>query len=305
MNDPVSEIAISPVGIPGWKPGQKPELVYHYTNTSGLMGILNSKSLWATDVWYMNDTGEGTYATEMIRQFLDARTSPSEAMREFCSLAKEIIKTPWDSRGIRSYIACLSENGDQLSQWRSYGYGRGFSIAFDLESLLGLFGLPPSQGLLGRVVYDPQLQQRLLADVYQKSEQLLSEPQKKSDDQSDPQHPAPTEALTKFMIRSLTSSSFFKHPAFSEEAEIRIYTARWPGYKKLSEVKFRESTLGIIPYVSIPLIAPDAEYISAIREVIIGPQPHQREVQRATGQFFAANGLSDVEIRLSEVPLRA
>jgi hypothetical protein len=32
---------------------------------------------------------------------------------------------------VRSYIACLSKEDDDLSQWRAYGSGRGFPIGFD------------------------------------------------------------------------------------------------------------------------------------------------------------------------------
>jgi hypothetical protein len=294
--------------VPIWKPGKRPERIYHYTNAPGLMGIFNSKTLWATDVWYMNDTGEATYAKEVIRQFLDSRTPESENMRQVCSLTKRIIRRGWREDKAQ-YIACLSENGDQLSQWRSYGSGRGFSIGFDLEAMLQLFSGPKATGSVGKVIYDRSLQQSLLTEIYQQSEEVLSSLLDDEEAQTDlkPHGLNPVSvAATGILARSMILADFFKHPAFNEEAEVRIHASRtFSDGKPPADVKFRETALGITPYVAIPICPPGTDTISVVREVIIGPQSHQREVQRAIGQFFAASGLTDVEVRLSRVPLRA
>ncbi len=34
--------------------------VFHYTDSAGLLGILSSKSLFATDYRYLNDVSEGS-----------------------------------------------------------------------------------------------------------------------------------------------------------------------------------------------------------------------------------------------------
>ncbi len=38
------------------------KILYHYTNVKGLMGILDSQCLWATDFRYTNDLSEIRYA---------------------------------------------------------------------------------------------------------------------------------------------------------------------------------------------------------------------------------------------------
>jgi hypothetical protein len=50
----------------------KPEgLLYHYTDQKGLLGILESKQLWATHYRYLNDTSEGQIvAQSQVRIFL-------------------------------------------------------------------------------------------------------------------------------------------------------------------------------------------------------------------------------------------
>jgi hypothetical protein len=41
-------------------------ILYHYTNASGLLGILDGGKIWASSAYHMNDTGEFRYALGMI-----------------------------------------------------------------------------------------------------------------------------------------------------------------------------------------------------------------------------------------------
>jgi hypothetical protein len=40
--------------------------LYHYTSTSGLLGMLKAKSIWFTQFSFSNDTAESTYAKGLI-----------------------------------------------------------------------------------------------------------------------------------------------------------------------------------------------------------------------------------------------
>jgi hypothetical protein len=44
-----------------------PARVYHYTSTDGLLGILDSGHLWATDLRYLNDTSELHFGRSLTR----------------------------------------------------------------------------------------------------------------------------------------------------------------------------------------------------------------------------------------------
>jgi hypothetical protein len=293
-------------GIPTWNPGQEPKYVYHYTNSAGLKGIIESKALWATDVWYMNDTGEATYSLEAVRRFIASQKPETDESKEFCRRVTEVVDNWTDEANLQNYIACLSENGDQLSQWRSYGSGRGFSIGFDFDALRKLISSNISSKI-SKVIYDTSAQQAILSDGYQRAEEVLHRRNDTTDQPSDKNAVSPLRAaMGVFFTNFLIKSPSFKHPAFSEEAEVRILiTGRFSDGKSTADIKFRESALGITPYVPVPLCLPDEEHISVIRDIIVGPQPHTREVQRAIGQFLAANDLQDVKITPSEVPLRA
>lgn len=35
-----------------------PPILHHYTTQEGLLGIVESKSIWATNIYYLNDAAE-------------------------------------------------------------------------------------------------------------------------------------------------------------------------------------------------------------------------------------------------------
>ncbi len=47
----------------GWK---TPGLRYHYTDAAGLMGIIQTGRLWATELRYLNDPSEATFLPERL-----------------------------------------------------------------------------------------------------------------------------------------------------------------------------------------------------------------------------------------------
>jgi hypothetical protein len=112
-------------------------------------------------------------------------------------------------------------------------------------------------------------------------------------------------AAAGFLANSFVQSAFFKHRAFEEEREVRISVPRPASLEDPSEdLEFRISAMGITPFVNIDLLLPGEQRTSAISEIIIGPQPHKREAERAIRQFLVKQGLSDVEVIDSKVPLR-
>jgi hypothetical protein len=58
-----------------------PDTLYHYTDASGLHGILENNSLWATHAAYLNDSQEFIYGMQMIGSELGAwvKRVPDEA----------------------------------------------------------------------------------------------------------------------------------------------------------------------------------------------------------------------------------
>lgn len=57
-----------------------PRVLYHYTTAEGLLAMLQTGRLWATDSRYMNDPSELRYSIELLGKVLEGerRTNKSE-----------------------------------------------------------------------------------------------------------------------------------------------------------------------------------------------------------------------------------
>jgi hypothetical protein len=139
--------------------------LYHYTTQAGLVGILNSKTIWASEIRYLNDATEFRTALDAVSAELRARLNDldsSEAnargerlFREFTALEESSV-----------FVLSLTEDGDDLSQWRAYGgMHSGFALGFDIDKLEILahehsFSLErclyhgPEHGLLAATIVD-------------------------------------------------------------------------------------------------------------------------------------------------------
>jgi hypothetical protein len=45
-----------------------PSVLYHYASQKGLLEIVNSKTMWATNIYYLNDSLEYEYAAQLIQE---------------------------------------------------------------------------------------------------------------------------------------------------------------------------------------------------------------------------------------------
>lgn len=226
-----------------------PELLYHYTTASGLLGILEKKALWATDVGYLNDYTEVELAIDELIDALSAEAS-SRAHVDATGLRSAEISLV-DHRGggrFGPFIASFRESGDLLSQWR--GYGRGsYALGFDSAALESLPLLEDGTAVdLLRVEYGDAAKARMLARVIAEVDGL---------DSSVSQHwYEPLDAA----LRGLAST---KDSGFREENEWRLY-ALPQGTFTLEKHRALPNG-GIAPYIEVPLP------LTALKRIVIGP----------------------------------
>ena len=45
--------------------------LYHYTSQAGLLGIIQKREIWATNLLFLNDTAELNYAIQIMRQEIE------------------------------------------------------------------------------------------------------------------------------------------------------------------------------------------------------------------------------------------
>jgi hypothetical protein len=195
----------------------------------------------------------------------------------------------------RSCIACLSFVGDDLSQWRAYGRPRGFSIGFDTTQIRSLCVQAPEfdKPTLRYVAYDETRQANTIAITFNTVINNLTV--RPTGDQL-------RAAALDLVNAVLLLAPALKHPAFSSEQEVRLHVYR--EVNATNGLLFRAGAMGIVPYLEIDLKDPGTNEMILMREVIVGPQQNELEYRRSVKQFLTHNGLSNVEVRLSKVPLR-
>jgi Protein of unknown function (DUF2971) len=296
-----------------------PEL-FHYTSIEGLKGILENRCLWCTHFEYLNDSTEVLYGRTLANKVIQERI-------DTCSeLAQAFLHQMFDRhqviyRGIAIYLARLCDDGDLLSQWRSYGSeGGGCAVGFK-PRLICAGGKPVLQSPqqlgfgIAKVIYDEEEQRRLalgLVDrVFRKIEEYLEAAA------GDLTHEerllgfmrSTTSPLAEAMLYLLFQMAYrFKHPSFREEHEWRfVYilseVTDEPG---LPDVRFRARNGLLIPYIEIPIHNREKDALCFdMTRIRYGPTSKPDLMRKSIEMFLRKAGFKGVAIEGSGIPLRA
>jgi hypothetical protein len=241
-------------------------LVWHYTNASGLLGILKSHRLWCTKSDYLNDPTEGRYTLDRAQSIMN-KTVADGARLDFLAQLREQLDRP-DESG--QYVACFCRDGDQLGQWRGYGnYGAGYSIGFDLKLLVPHIQI----GWLLDMSYDEEHLDRTLSEILQVYYESL-------DHGTNARH---LDDLSKWCASAIKlASRSFKHPSYKQEQEVRLLLERDNSYTKerkntfpgTGPVNYRVRGDEVVPYVETALQFTDRpEFVDRlpISQIVVGP----------------------------------
>src|ERR1700761_4020278 len=97
-----------------------PDVLWHYTNAAGFLGIFRSGKLWATNTDYLNDASEIRHAKKLVlRAVYNGRSrvvdhNEHEMLDLLCDCIGSDTTRP-------VFVASLSAEKNELSQWRAYG----------------------------------------------------------------------------------------------------------------------------------------------------------------------------------------
>lgn len=123
------------------------DLVWHYTTTAGLRGMLVDHKLRATSVSFVNDPTEQQFGTDAVLGALttlekDSDVRVAAAARTMRDWRTNGLITLTDRFGFSErYVACASVACDSLDLWRGYGahtVAGTFAIGLDRHAPLGL-----------------------------------------------------------------------------------------------------------------------------------------------------------------------
>lgn len=305
---------------------QMPKTLYHYTDAAGLLGIVRFGKVWATNSAYLNDASELQYAVGLMEGVVLEATKDAkpDSWKDLCRGA--VLQLDSESRdslsdGPQYFVACFSEDGDRLSQWRGYGKSiGGYALGFPFDhphaiekrindSQVGKTcdeSNPKITVGFNRCWYDPEKQKELLAKAFGRVLRRLEEgkvPVINPDADliikqlGHPHHWLPR--VLKWIPQMF--SPYFKDPAFEDEREWRLVVtvqhsegSSQDGHDRertqddirmdeIATVRFRSGEYSLVPYIELP-VALDAAL--SLSRVVVGPTPLPENARAAAMQLL-------------------
>lgn len=280
---------------------KRPSILFHYTTPIGLLGISQSKKIWATDLRFLNDKKEFQHSLDITNSILEGFYKVDDNPKklkglnyDFVEFVRINLREKWNPK---VYVASFTEEGDLLSQWRGYCSKGGFSIGFHFNSLFQI--AKKHDSFLLPCVYDFKIQNKIL-------EELLVVHSKKYDEAIKDNNQKNSDELARsisneFIIRLFAIAPILKHESFREEKEWRIVSSI---LRAIPDIKFRASESNIIPYIEISLCKNEEEI--EFKQVFIGPASINHYSEEAVSQLLRKNQMpQNAAIRLSSAPYRS
>jgi hypothetical protein len=232
----------------------------------------------------MNDASEYIYANQIIQEVTRAYATSHPGLERY----QRVYQLNSPDLGVDVYAACFCEDGDLLSQWRSYArQGAGYAIEFSWAKLREKFAL----NRLGKVEYAEDAQKNVLNQILNSLAHNVSS----VEPDLDARHASIAGGLANALI---TVRAFLKSPTFREEKEWRVIAFHGTDTR---EELYRQSNNILVPYCALPLGNLDE---LPITKIVIGPSLHPKAAQYSLRRFLDSSGLARVAIEVSPIPIR-
>jgi hypothetical protein len=272
--------------------------LFHYTSAEGLKGIVSGRTLWATNIEYLNDTTEFNHGEDVIREVIASSKHGTKGdRREFFNTLE---KKPSIFHAEDLFVISLSEEGDLLSQWRGYTPSNfGFSIGFDPQSLT-----EESQTLdkmeLVQCVYDEAEQMAFAKSLLDSCLEMWIQHLKR--DHARESSNRDLGSIISFKVYSTFAAAAMKHRTFAEEREWRLLGLS----RDLERTCFRPGKSSLIPYIELKwdkeTKAPQAQPITS---VTVGPCPNPTLAAKSVSRLLRTCNLGGVQVKKSEIPFKS
>ena len=276
-----------------------PPILYYYCSVDAFIKIITNKTLWLTNLFFLNDSQEHFWLRNKARNFIAQQIQhhPDDEGYQWLDM---ILRQEWLHE---IYCACFSEQSDLLNQWRAYGDdGKGVAIGFSTDHLQRL--CKNLQGILTNVIYDDGEQDLLVERVFDIPPRM-----------SDGEDPTIEQAAGTILKRTSEAASRCKSSAFSQEAEWRLASEPFlvfdsveaTCWTKATVPRFMERKGVITPYLEIPLVEGDSyreRGMEPIKEVWFGPKNTAKEQEYAASAMLQRSGFVRVRFIRSSVSYR-
>ncbi len=283
-----------------------PTLLYHYTGIDGLIGILTTGCLRATDAEFLNDAQELRFGREELCSALDERAQQlllleqqpdssygaSSRAAVIHSCVDFLRADHCDANNDRSehqvFVACFCEQGDLLSQWRSYGANGGYAIGFRSQELNDLSTSDSGNFESGR--------RRLVKVNYGRNAQTIMIEQVLDRIAPNPVGHPGAHGWAAGVFLALPALAGVKDAAFSEEKEWRLLQgSNVPD----QTIKFRAGRYAVTPYIDMTF-----GRTRGIAEVWVGPGINTDLRVLGVTRLLAELGMQQTLVHKSGAPFR-
>lgn len=277
----------------------------HYCSNEAFLSIISNKEVWISELSLSNDFLEGKWIKNVFTKLCATKEIDTQKLKRLLDHLDSLIAFAGGAG------FCLSEEDDQLGQWRGYAdNGAGISIGFNPEYLESICDSTTNENFavrLSKMTYDVTEQKKLVAKPFETvlhfaQEGGLSLPSLLDDDEAQDRKKKAQADLAKSFILFLPHLFSMKNPAFREEKEWRLLshiTRIGDGGGDISKMEFRASKDRIVPYIKLKLR--DSQ-LPAIDQVIIGPR--NLTPIEAVQAFLSKHGFHGAKVRKSEASYR-
>lgn len=271
-------------------------VLYHYTKSKGVNGILHSNCFWATKSDFLNDPKEFSYIETIIREVCCELIEEKSLCDMFLEDVLEENILCGGGRSKEYFVLSFSNCRDSITMWSEFRNETGYNIGFDSKRLIARIEENNTIEYHGLVLYEMEEQKKIVRRILNEgipNEMQLSfseiiEAGAKNRDCEEYK-----KACRKFQKITAIYAMFFKNSAFREEQEYRFI------FKKKGTGLYREKDGFLIPYVQIQL----TDKLLPIKEIVVAPKNHIDLAKKGMEYMIAEKGY-DAQVSLSNINLR-
>jgi len=295
--------------------------VHHYTDTGGLIGVLNQNKLWATNISFLNDSLEYDFglesvclsfneALERVKNHQDDMTPFSDELAKAVQFAIKMLEGTGVISKDSQFVSCFSRIRDDLGQWRGYAQ-EGYCISFDYAMLTESIKEKHEDAKAvrsGPVIYGngdemgqadyihavlARMHDILHSEVFDVEAYGFNRGEAFFTDlvENDDRH---TLAALSAFSAVQQSIPLYKEKGFRSEQEVRVFVSH-PG-----AVKFRSSRIGPIPYIELDFDP------ACIKAITVGPGLNI-ELRKTTLEYLLVQTFGkdhDIAVKKSNLSFR-
>tara|TARA_A100000171_G_scaffold46518_1_gene51441 strand:- start:676 stop:1599 length:924 start_codon:yes stop_codon:yes gene_type:complete len=276
--------------------------VQHYTDDTGLKGILSSQTLWATDAFNLNDKAEISYSEKVFEELLEHLIKKEEKAYRMANIFTTVVK------GMKIYILSFCGINNQedayqngyLTMWRGYG---NFALVFKTKDLIHNIAEFEKNFDLGAFLFDKAIYKNHVGYIRKEFPNDLKDFRKycyEIEHRGCNSHKRAIELLIRI-------SWFSKHPGFIDEREVRlIFSPSQENEKIMNRMQKNREELKI-PLQNPPshtnkrVLFGQKDQKLPIQEIIIGPGKNQEENEQKAKDLVQELGLN-IPVRKSTIP---